>query len=579
MNILGISDVTGNHSHSCVALLQDGKLTFALSQERISRVKNDSRFPADALQTALDFAGLRLDDIDRFACGYPPPNYYFSMMMRSLYDLPRSLLHAAFHTPVKLAKYLTPNIRKGIFDPKGINGLLKLGVPQKKLVFIDHHLSHVSAGYFSSNFDECIGISYGGFAPHVSGLNVAGAVYRCRGDEIEFLEDIPMFATGCYYSGITVALGFNYMQQEGKTMGLAAQGDPDACYADLKKLTCSFRDDGWQPYKFWIDYVMSPRKDVFLATKSGRRINKLIRKYSSQSVAAAAQKLWEENILSFIHYLMAKYSANKFVLSGGVFLNVQINEKIAAMEGVDDIFIHPHTGDGSTTLGAMVEVHRQLTGKPMRIPSDDTGLGVEYSLAAIENDLRRTSGNIAYAKLDEMIPRYTAEQLAKGKIIGWFHGREEYGHRALGHRCILGDPRDERIRDKITTAVKGRERFIPIAPSCLAEHGADYFENFDASPFMTRAHKVKTAMRRVIPGAVHSDGTARAQAVAADFYKPFRKMLQDFYNITETPMVLNTSFNRHGEPIVHQPLEALRMFLQTEMDELVLGPYIVKKIN
>lgn len=579
MNILGISDVTGNHSHSCVALLQDGKLTFALSQERISRAKNDPRFPQDALQAALDFAGLRLEDIDTFACGYPAPNYYFSLMMRSIFDLPRSLLHAALHRPFKLAKYLTPNIRKGIFDPKGANGLVKLGVPRKKLLFVDHHLSHVSAGYFSSDFEDCIGISYGGFAPHKSGQNVAGAVYRCQGDNIEFLEDIPMFATGCYYSGVTVALGFKYMQQEGKTMGLAAQGDPDDCYLDLQKITCGFHPDSWKAYKFWIDYVMSPRKDVFLGTKSGRRLRKLIRKHSPQSVAAAAQKLWEENILSFIRYLMAKYSAHKFVLSGGVFLNVQINEKIAELEGVEEIYVHPHTGDGSTTIGAMIEAQRQLTGTPPRIPLQDTGLGVSYSEAAIENDLRRIGGPITYAKLDGRIPRYTAEQLAKGKIIGWFHGREEYGQRALGHRCILGDPRDVRIRDKMTTAVKGREQFIPISPSCLTEYGSEYFENFASSPFMTRAYRVKAQMAKSIPGAVHSDGTARAQSVPADYYKPFRKMLQDFYNITETPMVLNTSFNRHGEPIVHQPLEALEMFMETEMDELVLGPYIVKKID
>ncbi len=579
MNILGLSDVTGNHSHSCVALLQDGKLTFALSQERISRVKNDPRFPEEALQAALDFAGLRLDDIDICACGYPPPNYYFSLMMRNIFDLPRSLLHTAFHRPFKLAKYLAPNIRKGIFDPKSASGLAKLGIPQKKLLFIDHHLSHVSAGYFSSNFDECIGISYGGFAPHASGLNVAGAVYRCKGDEVEFLEDIPMFATGCCYSGITVALGFNYMQQEGKTMGLAAQGDPDACFADLQKIMSSFRDDNWNAYKFWIDYVMSPRKDVFLGTKSGRRIRKLIRRNSPQSVAAAAQKLWENNILSFIRHLMIKYSARKFVLSGGVFLNVQINEKIASLKGVDDIYVHPHTGDGSTTIGAMIEAHRNLVSTPTRISIQDVGLGVSYSEAAIENDLRRIGGPITYEKLDGKISRYAAQQIAKGKIIGWFHGREEYGHRSLGHRCILGDPRNVQIRDKITGVVKGRELFIPIAPSCMAEHGAEYFENFKPSPFMTRAYKVKKKMHKAIPGAIHFDGTARAQAVPSDFYKPFRKMLEDFYNITEIPMVLNTSFNRHGEPIVHQPLGALKMFMVTAMDELVLGPYIVKKID
>jgi len=577
MNILGISDVTGNHSHSSIALLQDGQLTFALSQERISRVKNDPRFPYDAIQAALDFVGLRLDEIDAFACGYPPANYYGSLMHRSKMDLLRSLLGVMTHRPLRLARYLFPNIRKGLFDPKGKNGLLSMGVDKENFYFIDHHLAHVSAAYHFSDFDECLGISYGGFAPHSSGQNVAGAVYRCRENEIEFLEDIPMFATGCYYSGISVALGFKYMEQEGKTMGMAALGDASACYDDVKRVSTQFADGQWHPYSHWIDYVMSPRKDVFLGSKSGRRLSKILDRHLPQDLAAAAQQVWQENITNFIKYLIEKYSIDNFVLAGGNFLNARIVQHIAELPEVKEVFVHPHTGDGSTTIGAAIEVHRMLVQEPVRLPIRDMGLGMEFDDIAIEHDLRRWGSSVKFSKIDTDISLYVAQQLAAGKIIGWFQGREEYGPRSLGHRCILADPRFVGLRDKITTMIKKRESFIPISPSCLAEYCLEYFEKFTPTPYMTRTFTVRPHQRKNIPAALHRDGTARVQAVDETCYLPFRKIIEHFYSITGVPMVLNTSLNRHGEPIVHRPLEAVKLLQETPLDELVIGSFSVKK--
>ncbi len=577
MNILGISDVTGNHSHSCVALLQDGQLTFALSQERISRVKNDSRFPNEAIQAALDFSGLRLKDIDCFACGYPPANYYASLMARSKFDLLRSVARVSLRRPAKLAKYIVPNLRKGLFDPKSTNGFWQLGVPKESFMFVDHHLAHVSAAYFSSDFEDCLGISYGGFAPHSSGQNVAGAVYRCQGDRIEWLEDIPMYATGCFFSGVTVALGFKYMEQEGKTMGLAALGDPDACYGALRKIATRFENGEWRPYSHWIDYVMSPRKDVFLGSRSGRRLRKILDKHLPQDLAAAAQRLWSENLLAFTGSLLKKYHAHKLVLSGGVFLNVQITGQIAALEDVEAIYLHPHPGDGSTAIGAAIEAHRQMAGRPARFDGHDTGLGLEFTETAIENDLRRAGSDVVYQKIEGDISRYVAERIAEEKIVGWFQGREEYGPRSLGHRCILGVPYSTHVRDRITSAVKGRESFVPIAPSCLAERGNDFFKDFVATPFMDRVFAVHAEHRRRLAGALHADETARVQAVDDSGYRPFRKMLEHFYDLTEIPMVLNTSLNRHGEPIAHRPIEAINLVKETALDELVIGPYSVRK--
>jgi len=452
-----------------------------------------------------------------------------------------------------------------------------MGVKKENFYFIDHHLAHVSAGYFSSDFQDCLALSYGGFAPHSSGQNVAGAVFRCRGDEITFLEDIPMFATGCYYSGVSVALGFKYMEQEGKTMGMAALGDSSACYDEVKRVTTQFSSGHWQAYPHWIDYVMSPRREVFLGSKSGRYLKKLLDRRLPQDLAAAAQRIWQENILAYVQHLLQKYSTDRLVLSGGVFLNARIVQSIAELDQVKEVFVHPHTGDGSTTIGAMLEVHRLLTGSTVRIGQHDMGLGLEFDNMAIENDLKRVGPAVKFVKLKTNVSRYVAEQLAAGKIIGWFQGREEYGPRALGHRCILADPRFLGLRDKITTFIKKRESFIPISPSCLAEHGAEYFHHFVPVPFMTRTFRVRSDKKSDIPAAVHTDGSARVQAVNKSGYLPFRKIIEHFYSLTGVPMILNTSLNRHGDPIVHRPLEAIRLLQESAMDELVIGSYAVTR--
>ena len=573
MNILGLSDVTGNHSHSCVAVLQDGKLTFALSQERISRVKNDPSFPFAAIDAALAHTGLRLADFDAFACAYPPPRYYASLMQHGVLDLPHSLLGVFAHKPAALLRYLLPNLKKGLFDPKSANGLIDLGVSAQKFRFVDHHLAHVSAGFFSSEFDEALAISYGGFAPHADGRNVAGAVYRCRGNDIVFLQDIPMFASGCCYSGVTVALGFRYMAQEGKTMGLAKTADPGDCDDEVRRLVSRF-DDGWRKYPLWIDYILSPRADAFLASVSGRKLLKLIDRYSPARVAAAFQKVWEMNLVNFVKELQKRYSFKNLVLCGGTFLNVQINSLIAGMEGVENIFVHPHPGDGSTAVGAAIEAQRNLTGKPARTPVIDTGLGVEFSDDEIRAALKRIIGKVKIEAVADPAA-FAAQRLAAGKIVGWFQGREEYGHRSLGHRCILGAPQPE-IKERITRSVKKRESWIPISPSILKERLADFFQD-PADPFMMRVCRVRAGKRESIGAALHADGSARVQAVGTDAYPPFRRLIEQFEHLTGMPPVLNTSLNRHGEPMVHTPSEAVDLLLAGAMDVLVIGSFAVQK--
>ena len=576
MNILSISDVTGNHSHSSVAILQDGELTFALSQERISRIKNDSQFPTEAIEVALDYTGLGLADIDFFACGYPPSNYYGSLFRHGRFDVLRSFAGTMLRKPLTLSRYLAPNIKKGLFDPRHSNGLFDMGIPPEKFKFYDHHLAHVSAGYFSSDFDNALAISYGGFAPHGDGENVAGAIYLCQGDSIEHLDDIPMYASGCTFSGITVALGYRYMVDEGLTMGLAKTADHHNCYDKVRKLMSRYRNGKWRKYDHWVDYIMSPRTDAFLGTTSARRLLKLIDRYGAASIAAAAQRIWEKSILRLVRHYCRHWDVKNLVLTGGTFLNVQINSALAELEGIKNIYVHPHTGDGSTTIGAAIEAFRELCGQSLRLNMNDVGLGQTFDDNKIEKTIRRFGSRLSYEEVKNPSV-YAAEQLANGKIIGWFQGREEYGPRSLGHRCLLADPRESSLKYRMTVDIKKRESWIPIAPSVLAEYGNAYFENFNNNPFMTRVYRAKPAKYDAIKSALHNDGTARAQAVDAHGYKPFRRLLEEFYKRTDMPMLLNSSLNRHGEPVVHRPEEALEMLLDTPMDELAIGSFVVKK--
>lgn len=358
-------------------------------------------------------------------------------------------------------------------------------------------------------------------------------------------------------------------------MGLAKTVDFQPAYDRLKKLTTCFRDGVWHKYPFWVDYIQSPRADAFIASRTGHFLNKWIAKTSPAQVAAAAQHLWEENIVRYIAHLQTRHQFRHLVLSGGVFANVQINRLAADLPGIEEVYIHPHPGDGSTAIGAALHIRKQLAGKPVRLSLGDTGWGVDFTERAIETAIRRFGSRIYYEKREDF-HQVAAQQLGQGQIVGWFQGREEYGPRALGHRCILADPRRTELKDKITLAIKKREHWIPIAPSILAEHASAYLENM-GDTFMQRVCHVRSRKRNDIAAAIHADGSARVQLVGTDAYAPFRQLLQEFYRITGIPALLNTSFNVHGEPIVHLPEEAITLFLAGDMDVLIIGPFIIKK--
>ncbi|MBN1465059.1 hypothetical protein JXA02_04810 [candidate division KSB1 bacterium] len=575
MIIVGLNDIAGAHHNSSVALIRDGEIIFGASEERFSRIKFDMNFPDQALQAALKFANVSLQDVDYFAVGYPPSSFYLDLFCRNFWDLPRTLLGLGHHF-FGMLKYLVPNFKKMYKPALRQNGLQKMHVPDAKIVYMDHHQSHAASAYRCSGFPDCLTISMDGFGPNGSGKNIAGQVYACAAGEMTLLEDIPLYATALWYSAFTVCLGLKYMDGEGKTMGLAAYGDPNVCYDDIKDMVFRYNDGVWKGYPFWIDYIMVPRDTILMNTASGRRIMALIDRHGQENVAAAAQQLLEERILSFIEQLRKRYHFDRIALAGGTFLNVKVNKLVRELPFVNEVFVHPHASDGGTAIGSALQLYHEKTGAPAVQKMVDSDLGVEYTDAEIEADLRLFDDKIEWQLLDGQLPDYVATALTEGKVIGWFQGREEWGPRALGRRSVLADPRDPHTRDKINSQMKNRDWFMPFAPSCLEDAGHSHFKNFCPTPFMTLAFDVVEGKEKDIASAIHVDNTARVHSVRPDNERYYQTIAR-FHEKTGVPVILNTSFNKHGLPIVHRPKEAIEHLLWGCVHELAIGSYIVRK--
>jgi len=576
MIIMGLNDVAGAHHNSSVALIKDGRVVFGASEERFTRIKFDMNFPRQALQAALTFKGIALEDVDYFAVGYPPSAFYSDLFGRKFWDLPRSVLGLVGHNFWGMAKYLAPNFAKMYKPAVFQNGLKKMGVPDDKIIFMDHHLSHAASAYRCSGFSDCLSISMDGFGPNGAGRNIAGQVYACSNGQMDLIEEIPLYATALWYSAFTVCLGLKYMDGEGKTMGLAAYGDPAVCYDAVKDMVFRYDNDAWVGYPYWIDYIMVPRDSVLVNTASGRRIMKLIERHGKEHVAAAAQRLLEERILGFIQRMYEKRPFSKVALAGGTFLNVKVNKLIRELPFVQEVFVHPHAGDGGTAVGAALQLYHEKTGEPTIAAMTDANLGVEYTDEEILADLKQFSDQVQWQKLDGDLPQYVADALIAGKVVGWFQGREEWGPRALGRRSVLADPRDPETRDKINSRMKNRDWFMPFAPSCLEDKGGSHFKNFCPTPFMTLAFDVVEGKEGDIASAIHVDKTARVHSVRPDNAK-YYETISHFFEKTGVPVILNTSFNRHGLPIVHRPKEAVEHLLWGCVHELAIGSFIVRK--
>lgn len=556
--VLGINA----HAHdSSAALLHDGRVIFAATEERFSRIKKDRSFPRLAIQASLDYAGITFDQLDAIAFGWNRPGvsplYTFGQAM--LGRLPRTggwTTSQLMHLAAELRSQGGLQHLRRWFGP----------VDRRRVHYIDHHESHAWSAYGFSGMDDALVLVMDGW-----GAWQSTTIYHGKGGTLQRLKVYPYpNSIGVFYEAFTDLLGFERQNDEWKVMGLAAYGEPTIPLDDYMRVT---------PHGYEVNSVLlsgrGPGDLSGLTPKLGPRRNpeKHIAD-EDKNLAASVQRATEEAIFALVREGVRLTGSRNLCLAGGVAMNSKANGRVLATGLIDEIFVQPAATDDGTAIGAALGSYAARKRPVPRSTMDDAALGPSFSDSEIEDTLR--AYKLPTIRMPD-IAAATARLLAEGHIVGWFQGRMEFGPRALGHRSILADPRRAEMRDRVNACVKFREGWRPFAPSCLAERAAEFFTPSYPSPFMILTFDVRAEQRSVIPAVTHVDNSARVQTVRQDVDPLYWRLISEFDKITGVPVVMNTSFNLRGEPIVCSPKDAIRTFFSSGLDFLVLGNYIVPK--
>ncbi len=545
---------------SSACLVRDAELLFAVAEERLSRAKHDPRFPHRAIKACLDFAGLRPDQLDEICFGWSPPHasYVHDLKCYLLGKQPITYLNVLNSTRHFLSMW---------HQGGGASRFRHhFGPTRARVRFVHHHLAHAISAYAYSGFDDATVVVMDG-----RGAWEATSVWYGHAGRLDHVETIPWpNSLGLFYAEFTHYLGFQKYSDEWKVMGLAPYGGPGV---NLREFIVPDDDPYWVNARRLAEGASTDVSGI--EPRLGpRRAPESEIDARHKDIAFAVQDACERAMLTVVRLAIEKTRCRNLCLAGGVALNSKANGKIMASGLVDAIFIQPASADDGVALGAALAPYldhgKRLPVAPMR----HAYLGPESTDAEIEAVL--STYKLRWTRLAD--PAKTAAQLlAAGKILGWFQGRMEFGPRALGSRSILADPRDPEMNAKVNSAVKFREWWRPFAPSLLAEAAGDYLEQATDSPFMLLTNPVKPEKRSVIPAVTHVDGSARPQTVEQKVNPLYWRLIREFGDLTGVPVVLNTSFNLRGEPIVSSPTDAVRTFFSSGMDALVMGAFLVEK--
>jgi carbamoyltransferase len=571
MYILGLSFY---YHDSAAALVHDGVVVAAGEEERFSRVKHDNRFPKLAAEFVLKRAGISIHDVD-YVVFYEKPFVKFER-----------LLTTAFATFPRSHRVFRESMRRWITDKLWIKPLIResLGVEAKKILFCEHHMSHAAASFFCSPFDEAAIITVDG-----AGEWTTGTVGVGRGTSIT-LEQESRFphSLGLLYSAFTAYCGFEVNEGEYKLMGMAPYGQPR--YVDRIKKMIRIGSDG----SYWLDldhFAFHYSPDTTLSPKFSEVMGRPPRDPALGDksldpfycdVASSIQAVTEEVMITLASAIGRRTGSKNLCLSGGVALNSVANAKVLRDAGFEQLYIPPAPGDDGGAIGAALWAYHHLLGKP-RVPAlGHAYLGSEYSEAQVADFLRENGLAFEHIDDDERFFARVVDDLVSGKVCGWYRGRFEWGPRALGCRSIIADPRRAEMKEIVNAKIKFREAFRPFAPSVLAERCEEYFDLPNAmeqypARFMLYVVPVQEDKREVIPAITHVDGSGRLQTVMKDTNPGYHRMIELFGEATGVPVVLNTSFNLKGEPIVETPLNAFNTFTRSEMDVLYLGNFVIER--
>lgn len=585
MNILGISAF---YHDSAAALLCDGDILAAAQEERFSRKKHDPRFPGHAVEYCLREGGITIDQVDYVAFYDKPLIKFERLLMTYLASSPHGYLSFLSQMPSWLKEKLF--VRNTIRKQLGYQG---------NILFSTHHLSHAAAAFFPSPFEEAAFITVDGVGEWATTTYGIG-----RDTKVKILKEINFpHSLGLLYSAFTYFTGFKVNSGEYKLMGLAPYGEPR--FADIiKRELIDIRDDGsFRLNMRYFDYCaglrMTNRRFADLFGGPERTAETKITQ-REMDLASSIQVVTEEVMLKMARHVQRETGMKKLVLAGGVALNCVANGKVLRDSPFEDIWIQPCAGDGGNALGAALFAWHQLLGNPRTVTpriQKASYLGPSYSDDEIQSFL--DARKIPYRKLSrEKLPEVVADLLSSEKVVGWHQGRMEYGPRALGARSILGDPRSRDMQTVLNLKIKFRESFRPFAPTVLAEHADECFDLRGAeSPYMLLVADVrkdrlrdlseeeKRALgfdklrvpRSDLPAITHVDNSARIQTVTREDHPLYHDMIEAFYKKTGCPVIINTSFNVRGEPIVCTPEEAYTCFMRTRMDYLCMGSFLLDK--
>ena len=592
ISILGISAF---YHDSAAAILVDGKIIAAAQEERFTRKKHDSNYPYNAVEFVLKFAKLKLSEIDHIVF-YEKPFLKFERLLETYVAFaPRGFK--------QFTKSMPSWLREKLFQKNMLFKFLqehdKEFVDEKKIFFSEHHLSHAASAFFPSPFEDAIILTADGVGEWATTTVAIG-----NRENLSIKKEIHFpHSLGLLYSAFTFYTGFKVNSGEYKLMGLAPYGEPK--YVDLIKdnLIDIKKDGSFKLEQEFFDYatglkMTSGRFDKLFNQKPRDSKKEKLTQFH-MDIAASIQSVTEEVMIKMATSLRTEFNIKNLCLAGGVALNCVANGKILEKKIFDNIWIQPAAGDAGGSLGAALALWHLELKQERKISNNDmkgSYLGPSFSQKEIENELKSLNANFEILKEKELIDK-TAESLKLGDAIGWFQGRMEFGPRALGGRSILGDPRSSSMQKNLNLKVKYRESFRPFAPSVLREDVDKWFKINEDSPYMLLVAEVlenkKIEMtkeekklfgidklnikRSDIPAVTHVDYSARIQTVHNETNPKYYSLIKKFKEMTNCPVLINTSFNVRGEPIVNTPTDAFNCFMGTEMDKLVIGNCFLDK--
>ena len=591
-SILGISAF---YHDSAACILKNGEIIAAAQEERFTRKKHDPSYPKNAIKFVLDYANLKLSEVDQIVFFEKPFLKFERLLETYVAFAPRGF--------VSFAKAMPLWIKEKLFQKNLLFNKLKEHDQNYKsdenIYFSDHHLSHAASAFFPSPFSEAVVLTADGVGEWATTTVAVG-----KNNNLEIKKEIHFpHSLGLLYSAFTYYAGFKVNSGEYKLMGLAPYGNP--IYEDKIKQLIDLKDDGTfrldqRYFNYATGLTMTNEKfNSLFGEKPRNPKNEKITQFH-MDIASSIQKITEEIMINLAKSIRKEYDIKNLCLAGGVALNCVANGKILQEKIFDKIWIQPAAGDAGGSLGAALALwHIDQNNKRSVNPTDDmkgSYLGTEFTQKEIEDELKSLGANFRVLKYEDLIGK-TSEYLSNGKAIGWFQGRMEFGPRALGGRSILGDPRSEKMQKNLNLKVKYRESFRPFAPSVLRDELSEWFDMNVDSPYMLLVANINSSKkiemnneqkklfgidklnvkRSEIPAVTHVDYSARVQTVTKETNNRYYDLISKFKEITGCPVIVNTSFNVRGEPIVNTPTDAFNCFMGTELDYLVIGDCILEK--